>query len=843
MPLDELTSVGSRIPYGPPLGLSTAEAKKLQTKHGYNELPIKDPRGLFRTFTQVVSEPMFSLLLVASFIYLFLGDIEDAIMLAGFMVASIGITIYQERKSEKAIEALKDLSSPRALVIRDGQLQRIAGREVVVGDLLALEEGDRIAADAIVLEDHDLLLDESLLTGESEPVAKHADQSVFSGSLVVRGGGMVLVQNIGIQTEIGKIGKSLSKVTNIESPLQSDIRVLIKRFAIFGITLSTLVLLIYGLRYQDWLQGALSGISLTMSLLPQEFTVIFTVFMALGVWRIAKQHVLTRHSPVIETLGSITALCVDKTGTLTLNKMSLQALATNNAIKNLASSPKTLDTQEKELLSYATLASEVAPYDPMEKAFHESTNAYNPGHWDSYGKYFIIHEYGLSPKLPAMTHIWTSPENINECLIAMKGSPEAVMNLCKLSSEEKNLVEKQIKKLADQGLRLLGVAKSRYQKSVQPWPDSITEYHFKWLGLVGLKDPLRPEVPASIKQCHDAGIRVLMITGDHALTAKAIAGQAGIKSSSILSGADLDLMDDEALKEAIKTVAIYVRIKPEQKLRLVRSLQENQQIVAMTGDGINDAPALKAAHVGIAMGKRGTDVAREASSLVLLNDDFSSIVNTIHQGRQIYDNLHKAIIYVVAVHIPIAGAVFIPLLIGAPPMLTLVHILFLEMIIDPSCAIVFEMEEPESNVMKRPPRKLDQKVFNFNNLSLAIFQGLGLMTIVVTLYLSLLHLDYPTTFASTIAFGSLVLGNLLLIIVSRSSHLHFFKILKIPNAAQYWIIGIASSLFLILLSTPFLRGRLHLSALTIDGAALILFSGALGLLWHEIVKIIYRVKK
>lgn len=823
-------------------GLYSHEVKKLQARYGYNELPIKDSKGLFKTFSVVISEPMFILLLVASFIYLLIGDIEDAVMLAGFMAASIGITVYQERKSEKAIESLKDLSSPRALVMRDGQLQRIAGREVVVGDFLLIQEGDRIAADAEVLEGHDLLLDESLLTGESEPIAKFDNQLVFSGSLVVRGHGMGKVQHIGLNTEIGKIGKSLSQVVNIESPLQTDIKVLIKHFAFFGIGMSGLVFFIYGIVYKDWLQGALSGISLSMSLLPQEFIVIFTVFMALGVWRISKQHVLTRHSPVIETLGSITVLCVDKTGTLTLNKMSLHALATMQAIRGLTSSSVTLDALDKELLSYATLASQVEPYDPMEKAFHESTNKYNPEHWAKFGKHFLVHEYGLSPELPVITHVWTSPENTNEYLIAIKGSPEAVISLCKLSVEQINAIEQQIKELADRGLRLLGVAKSQYQNSSGSWPDSITEYQFEWLGLVGLKDPLRPEVSASVKQCHDAGIRVVMITGDHALTAKAIAKQANIQSDSILSGVDLDLMNDEVLSKANKLVSIYVRIRPEQKLRLVQSLQENHEIVAMTGDGINDAPALKAAHVGIAMGKRGTDVAREASSLVLLNDDFASIVSTIRQGRQIYDNLEKAIIYVVAVHIPIAGAVFIPLLIGAPPMLSLVHILFLEMIIDPSCAIIFEGERPESNVMKRPPRKIDQKLFNFDNLSLAIFQGLGLMAIVVALYLGLLHLDYSSTFAGTIGFGSLVLGNLLLIIVSRSNHLHFFKILQIPNIAQYWIVGIASSLFLIFLSSPFLRERFHLSALTIDGAVLILFSGALSLLWHEIIKIFYRVK-
>lgn len=827
-------------PIPPQDGLSTAEVQELQKQNGFNELPIKDSRGVFRIFIQIISEPMFSLLLVAGFVYLLIGSLEDAVMLTAFIAASIGITAYQERKSEKAIEALKDLSSPRAMVIRNSQLQRVAGREVVVGDLLVLQEGDRIAADARLIEGHDLLIDESLLTGESEPIDKHAEDLVFSGSLVVRGGGMALVEAIGMQTELGKIGKSLSQLSTIISPLQADIKVLINRFAIFGVTLSAIVFLIYGLTYKDWLQGALAGISLTMSLLPQEFTVILTVFMALGVWRISQQHVLTRRSSVIETLGSINTLCVDKTGTLTLNKMTLVSLATVNRVIDI-SSPLFLPSKlEQELLSYAVLASETTPFDPMEKAFYVSMKTHYPNHESIYKNYSIIHEYGLSPELPAMTHIWADPQKIDECIVAIKGSPETIKNLCKLSKAEIEKIDAQINDLASKGLRLLGVAKSQYRKHGDSWPSSINEYPFEWLGLVGLQDPLRSEVPASIKQCHEAGIRVIMITGDHALTAKAIASQAGINSSMTLTGPQIDALNDHDLREAVKKASLFVRIKPEQKLRLVRALQANQEIVAMTGDGINDAPALKAAHVGIAMGQRGTDVAREASSLVLLNDDFSSIVNAIRQGRQIYDNLHKAIIYVVAVHIPIAGAVFIPLLFGAPPMIAPIHILFLEMIIDPSCAIVFEMEKPEGNVMKKPPRQSDQKIFSLNNLSLAILQGLGLMVIVLALYLGLLYLEYSPKLASTISFASLVLGNLLLIIVSRSKHEHFFSIIKKPNLAQFWIIGIASGLFLIFIFTPFLRERFQFSELSIDSVALILFSGVLGLLWHEALKLIFR---
>jgi P-type Ca2+ transporter type 2C len=817
-------------------GLESVAVKRLQELHGYNELPFTDSKSLLRTVTQVLTEPMFALLICAALIYLVIGSFEDTVLLSGFIALSIGITIYQERKSERAIDALKDLSSPRAIVKRDGETRRIPSREVVVGDLLILEEGDRIAADATILTGNDLLVDDSLLTGESEPVTKTLGDLVYSGSLVVRGGGTAVVKAIGLQTEIGTIGKSLKQITLVQSPLQLDIRTLIRRFAIFGVCLSLIVCIGYGMFYGQWLDGVLAGITLIMALLPEEFTVILTVFMALGVWRISRQQVLTRSAPVIETLGSITTLCVDKTGTLTLNKMSLSALVTNEAPDDIQVIKGSLDPAQKELLSYALLASEAEPFDPMEQAFDASMRALSPDHIVEYSDYRILHDYGLTPELPAMTHLWGVNGTSEDCLVAMKGSPEAVMALCGLTAERRHLIEKQIQYMASQGLRLLGVAKARFQKGNEAWPESVTSFKFEWLGLTGLKDPLRPEVPESVQQCHEAGIRVIMITGDHAVTAKAIATQAGINSSLVLSGSEITGLDDEQLSNAVKDVCVFVRIKPDQKLRLVRALQKNGEIVAMTGDGINDAPALKAAHVGISMGLRGTDVAREASSLVLLNDDFSSIVNAIRQGRQIYDNLQKAVAYVVAVHVPIAGAAFVPLLFGLPPMLTPIHILFLEMIIDPACAIVFETEAPEANVMQRPPRNTSQTIFDYGSLLLPVMQGVGLFAVVAGLYVGLQTLDYSQTFATTVAFGAMILGNLLLVVISRSRNKSFFQTLKLPNSAQYWISGVAIGLFLIIVSIPFLRDRFKFTELTATSGMLIFLAGIISLSWFEAVK-------
>ncbi len=822
-------------------GLNYAQVKDLRAQYGLNEIPLADRKNFLKILVGVITQPMFALLLLAAFTYLIIGSFEDAALLAGFIVLSIGLTAYQEFKSEKAIEALKDLSSPRALVLRDGQEQRIAGKEVVMGDLLILTEGDRIAADATLIKSNDLLADESLLTGESEPVEKGIGDIVCSGCMVVRGSGAATVKAIGIKTEIGKIGKSLQSIEEPDSPLQLDIRALIRRFAFLSIGLAVLVCLIEGIIYQRWFDGLLTGISLVMALLPEEFTVILTVFMALGVWRISRQHVLTRRASVIETLGSITTLCVDKTGTLTLNSMSLQELVPLRGNQD-PPFPDQFSYGQTELLNYAVLASEIEPFDPMEKAFHEKLNKCVAQGQRLVRNLQLVHEYGLSPQLSAITHIWEDPNKPGQYLVAAKGSPEAIMNLCSISAKERLVIEHQVHELGSKGLRVLGIAKATYQKQGGSWPKSVDSFHFQWLGLAGLKDPLRKEVPDAIKQCQAAGIRVIMITGDHAITAKTIASQAGIKTSTILSGSYIDRLSDKNLQDAVKNTCIFVRIRPEQKLRLVKALQANHEIVAMTGDGINDAPALKAAHVGISMGQRGTDVAREASSLVLLNDDFSSIVNTIKQGRQIFDNLQKAVIYVIAVHVPIAGAVFIPILFGVPPLLGPIHILFLEMIIDPSCAIVFETEPSEPNIMHRPPRQLDYRIFSLENLSIALLQGLGLMTIVLALYLGLPELHISKELTNTIAFSGLVIGNLLLVIVSRSKQIYFFSILRNHNIAQYWIIGITATLLSLFISVPFFRERFQFTSLSFEAIWILLASAGLALIWYETIKFLNQLR-
>ncbi len=825
-----------------PTGLSAQQAARQLQQDGYNELPSTSRRTVWHTVAEVVREPMFLLLLGAGAIYLALGDRGDAVMLLGFVCVSMAITIVQERRTERVLETLRDLSSPRALVLRDGVQQRIPGRELVKGDLLVLEEGDRVAADGALLECHDLLVDESLLTGESEAVQKRADAGaaeagqdrVFSGSMVVQGGGLARVTATGAATEIGKIGRSLQALQNEDSPLQREIRMLVKRFAVFGLALSALVLLLYGWTRGDWMNGLLAGITLAMSVLPEEFTVILTVFMALGAWRISKNQVLTRHTPVIEALGSASVLCVDKTGTLTQNRMALKALVLGERVVELdRAAPGGLDDAARQLLACAVLASETAPFDPMDQAFHASLDRLYPGQRGQYADWTFAHEYPLTDAIMAMTHVWQEGGN-DACLVATKGAPEAVARLCKLDERQSAQMQQQVHALAAQGLRVLGVAQARY--AGPRWPDDPSAFEFAWLGLAGLADPIRPTVPDAVARCRQAGIRVVMITGDYPATAQAIARQAGLPGGPVVTGAQLDGFDDAALAAALHEVHVFARIRPEQKLRLVNALKAAGEVVAMTGDGVNDAPALKAAHIGIGMGRRGTDVAREASSLVLLDDDFSSIISAVALGRRIYDNLRKAMNYVVAVHLPVAGMTLLPLLFGTPLAFAPVHIVFLEMIINPACAIVFEAEDAERDIMLRPPRGVADRLFGSRSLLLASLQGGGLLAAVAFVFFWGLRHGMGDGQARAAAFTCLVIGNLGLIATSRALSEHVFGLLRRPNPAQWWVFGGTAVALAGVLSLPWLREVFHFQALGEAGLVLAVPAGVLAIAWFEAVK-------
>ncbi|MGC2049706.1 MAG: cation-translocating P-type ATPase [Gallionella sp.] len=765
---------------------------------------------------------MFLLLISAGWIYLLLGNVGDALMLMFFVLIIITLTVFQQRKSERVLEALRDLSSPRALVLRDGIQQRIAGREVVRGDLMLLKEGDRVAADAVLLSCSNLFADESLLTGESVPVLKHAGSAdsvarqpggddlpfVYAGTVLVQGSGIGLVTATGKSSAIGLIGKSLQDTRPGTSPLRIQTDRLVRRLAIFAIAVCLILVLAYGIVHGNWLDAMLAGIALAMASLPEEFPVILSVFMALGAWRISRRNVLTRRLDAIETLGATTVLCTDKTGTLTENRMVIRRLYSDGQMLQVDShSP--LPEPWHELVEFGILASVREPFDPMERALHELGNRTLSGSEHLHAAWQLVHEYSLSPELAAMSHVWHG-DGQKHHMVAAKGSPEAIIDLCHLPEAEALTIEKVVADMAGQGLRVLGVARAEL-KPGQEWPAQQHDIEFTFVGLLGLQDPLRPDVIDAIAQCHAAGIRVVMITGDHAGTAQAIARELGLPAADVLSGSELDALSDTALRLRLLNVRVFARIVPQQKLRIVEAFKANGEIVAMTGDGVNDAPALKAAHIGVAMGKRGTDVAREAAGLVLLDDDFASLAATVRLGRRIYDNLRKAMSYALAVHIPIVGMALLPVLLGAPLLLLPAHIMFLQMIIDPACSIFFEAEPEEKNIMQRPPRQANEALVGGILLNTSLLQGMVAFAIAAAIYAWALSKGWDENTVRALVFAAMVAGNIALVFSNRSLGASWQGTWSRKNPVMWWIVLGGSAGLALVLSVPVLRELFHFS--------------------------------
>lgn len=824
-------------------GLSEKEAREILARDGYNELPAEKRGGFWVVLGEVLREPMLFLLAAAGGIYFFLGELADAILLSSFIVFVLGITFYQRRKTEKALESLKNLSSPRALVLRDGARKRIPGREVVVGDIIFLKEGDRVPADAGLLEAVNLTVDESLLTGESMAIFKSAEsekgeeKNIYSGTLIARGHGLAKVFAAGANTEIGKIGKSLQSINEEEPLLKKEVVRLTRVFGFVALALCAAAVLFYALSGGGWLNGVLYGLTIGMSLLPEEFPVVLVIFLALGGWRMSKRQVLTRNTAAIESLGAAQVLCVDKTGTITLNQMRLQALGAAAKIADLAdyeNKEKILPEDFYSLLEYALLASQTDPFDPMEKEIWRTGKFFlTIGHLHTGWK--LIKEYPFSGNILALSHVWEAGDG-DSYVVAAKGAPESIADLCRFSDGQKKALIEQMAPLLDRGLRLLAVAFANVAKG--DLPKHQHEFDFQFAGLLGFDDPIRPSAIDAVRDCYRAGIRICMITGDYPATACNVARRAGLKNpDEFLTGEDLRQMDENTLRQKIKTINVFARVAPEQKMTIIRALKAQKKVIAMTGDGVNDAPALKAAHIGIAMGGRGTDVAREAADLVLVNDDFSSIAAAVRAGRAIFGNLKKALAYIFAVHIPIAGISFLPVALGMSVVFFPAHIAFLELIIDPACSLVFENEPESKNIMSRPPRKLNEPLFNRQTALISFFQGLGVLAAVFFLFQYLLGAGRNPDEVRAITFCAVVFANVLLIISNLSWSKTGWGVLANGNKILYWMLGLVAITLTLSLSVPLLRQVFHFAPIGANDVMLAFATAAISLLWFELFKL------
>lgn len=806
-------------------GLTKSEAERRLESDGPNLLPSAKPRNFFQQFIGVVREPMLSLLVAAGLINFIVSELLDAsvLMLTVFIV--VGISLYQSSRTERALEALRDLSSPRALVIRDGIDERIPGKDVVRGDLVILSEGDRVPADGRLISASNLSVDESMLTGESLSLYKKPGDRVFSGTLIVTGYGRAVIEETGAKTELGRIGTALRSIEIERTHLQKEVDRLVRFIYIAALVAAVAVVVIYGFTRNDWVEGSLAGIAASMALLPEEFPVVLTLFLAIGAWRMSQKGVIARRSAVIETLGSATVICVDKTGTITMNQMAVHELKINDELFVLNDNP--IPEAYSEITQAALLACPVNPFDPMDKAFHAI--AARDQNWE------LVREYPITGTFMAMSNVWKTEDGY---VAASKGAPEAIASLCHLDDKQVEAIIRDVDDATMRGFRVLGVAKARLDV-VSELPDSPDEFEFQYLGLVHLHDPVRPGVPDAVAECARAGVRTVMITGDYPGTALSVAKEVGLNwKAGVITGPELGKLSDLELAERIKNVSIFARMVPEQKLRLVRALKLDGEVVGMTGDGVNDAPALRAADIGIAMGGRGTDVAREAASLVITDDDFKSIARGIRQGRGIFANLQKAMSYIIAIHVPIFGMALIPVFVSKWPLVLLpAQIAFLELIIDPASSVVFESEQTDPDIMSRKPRDVNAKMFDRRNLAISIAQGSGVLVVVLGMYLWALKSGKSDDLVRTMSFGTLMLGNIALVLVNRSQHLSILQTFQErKNKTIKWILGGGIVMLVLLVNVPIARDAFNLAYLNLAQWIMVLIASFGSVLWFEIYK-------
>jgi Ca2+-transporting ATPase len=785
---------------------------------------------------------MLLLLVITAGLYIFIGEASEAKMLGTFVLVVIGITFFQERKTERALLALNGIASPRALVMRDGKQIRIAGREVVRDDLLILNEGDRVPADACLLSAQNLQINESLLTGEALPVDKFGGKEgepidrvnmVYSGTLVSQGHGLARVTAVGITTEMGQIGKSLQSIQPGPSRLQSETRRIVKIFFLFGVAVCVLVSVAYSLIQHSWLKGVEAGLALGMSVLPEEFPVILTIFLALGAWRMASRRVLARRPAAIESLGAATVLCVDKTGTLTMNHLSVAGIIRQGNYYPADGFALEKVPETRELIRAAVLGCRPTKPDAIEEAIESFGARLDEGMPEDKT---MLKEYPLTPDRLLRIQVWEMNEARGKIAAAM-GAPEAVATACRVSQKEAAEIQKEIEVYSQKGMRLIGIAIGNIEDSVQV-PEQPSDISLRWCGLIALQDPVRPGVAKAIQVCYQAGLKVIMITGDHPKTAMAVADKIGlVHNGDYVTGPEFDSLTEKELAKKVRTCSLYARVMPRHKLRLVELLRQQKEVVVMTGDGVNDAPALKAAHIGVAMGQRGTDVARESASLVLLDDDFSSIVAGVRLGRRTFDNIRKAFAYTAAVHIPIALISLAPLLFGWPLILLPAHIALMEIIIDPSCSVVFEAEPEEKDIMNRPPRRLTEPIITAPVFWLSLLQGVSVSILpLIVYYFAFVRHGYDSDGARYLAFATLLAANISLILVNRNWTKGAFSTLRQASWVLWVVMAGVALLIALPLSIPYLANLLSFSLVDVHDVVVAAGLGVAIIVWLEIIK-------
>lgn len=816
-------------------GLTDSELKKSREQFGYNQSTDIQASAWYTLLIDILKDPMLVLLIAVSIIYWIVGNYSEALFMLGAIIAVSGISFYQDNRSKKSLEELKRLNEPLSNVIRNSKIIQIPTHEIAVGDLCIVEEGSMINADGEIVHSNDFSVNESSLTGESYSVFKSSeteDNKVYSGTLVVSGLAVIKVEAIGNQTKIGSIGQSLSSLKEERSPLQMQITKFVQYMAVIGFIVFALV---WGYSYwqsRDLLESLLVGLTLAMSILPEEIPVAFTTFMALGAWKLMREGIIIKRSNVVETLGSTTVICTDKTGTITENSMQLKLLydyKTDRIFEENQFDNEGLD----ELIQYSMWSSEPVPFDPMEKSIHKVYSDTQTK--DLRREYQMFHEYPLEGKPPMMTHLFKN--EVGDIIIAAKGAPEAILEVSQLGDEEKEKLGQLIVDFGKKGYRLLGVGKSNFEG--ENYPKKQQDLEFEFLGFVIFNDPPKKGIKEVFQKIYDAGIKVKVITGDNADTTYAIAKQAGIiNNSPSVNGAEIIDHSPQELIELSRRITLYTRMFPEAKLAMVNAFKKDGEVVAMLGDGVNDAPALKASHIGVAMGQKGTEIAKAAASLVITNDDLDKLIIGIASGRRIYSNIKKAIQYIISIHIPIVLTVSLPLFLGwiYPHIFTPVHVIFLELIMGPTCSIVYENEPMEKGTMQQKPRKMTDTFLNWKELSISIVQGLIITAGVLVTYQYAIYKGGNEENTRAMVFSTLIFANIFLSLVNRSFIYSIFEIIKYKNKLFPIIISATLLMLLMILYIPPFANFFHLESLTWSELLMTILFAILSVFWFEIYK-------